>query len=198
MQCENNEKSTIDNIDLENNESNEINTNEVTDETIENNNNKNCIELENMQKDLNEALEKQEEYLNLAQRVQADFDNFRKRNNTIRKESYDNGAIDFAKSLLPVLDNFERALSALEYEDENNSIMVGINMVYKQLLDSFEKRGISQINRIGEKFDPNLEEAVTKGSPEDGDPGTVCEVLQKGYIMGSNVLRFSMVKVVPE
>ena len=101
MQCENNEKSTIDNIDLENNESNEINTNEVTDETIENNNNKNCIELENMQKDLNEALEKQEEYLNLAQRVQADFDNFRKRNNTIRKESYDNGAIDFAKSLLP-------------------------------------------------------------------------------------------------
>ncbi len=189
MQSENKDGSTLENIETENNE--------IVDETMEQCSDENCVELDNIQKDLDEALAKQEEYLNLAQRVQADFDNFRKRNNSVRKESYDSGAIDFAKSLLPVLDNFERALSSLS-GDEDNNIMVGINMVYKQLLDSFEKRGISQINRVGEKFDPNLEEAVTKGSPEDGEPGTVCEVLQKGYIMGTNVLRFSMVKVVPE
>ncbi len=66
------------------------------------------------------------------------------------------------------------------------------------MCEAFEKRGITPISRQGEKFDPNLENAVMQGAPEDGEPGTVCEVLLKGYQMEGTVLRHAMVKVVPE
>ena len=71
-------------------------------------------------------------------------------------------------------------------------------MVQRQLADAFTKRGVTPIDRKGEKFDPSLENAVMQGSPDDGEAGTVCEVFQKGYQMGGMVLRHAMVKVVPE
>ena len=64
--------------------------------------------------------------------------------------------------------------------------------------DVYAKFGVTPIDRLGEKFDPNLENAIMQGAPEDGDPGTVCQVLQKGYMMGKHVLRHAMVKVVPD
>ena len=150
-------------------------------------------------KDLKPLLEasrqKAEEYLNLAQRVQADFDNFRKRNNSVRADAYEEGARDLITSLLPVIDNLERAVG-IESADEK--LHTGVEMVLKQLTDLMEKRGVTVIAREGEPFDPNLENAVLQGTPEDGEKGTVCQVLQKGYKMGSYVLRTAMVKVVPE
>ena len=65
-------------------------------------------------------------------------------------------------------------------------------------MSAFTKRGITPIDRLGEPFDPNLENAVMQGTPEDGEPGTVCEVFQKGYQLEGTVLRHAMVKVVPE
>ena len=150
-------------------------------------------------KDLKPLLEasrqKAEEYLNLAQRVQADFDNFRKRNNSVRADAYEEGARDLITSLLPVIDNLERAVG-IESADEK--LYTGVEMVLKQLTDVMEKRGVTVIAREGEPFDPNLENAVLQGTPEDGEKGTVCQVLQQGYKMGSYVLRTAMVKVVPE
>ena len=150
-------------------------------------------------KDLKPLLEasrqKAEEYLNLAQRVQADFDNFRKRNNSVRADAYEEGGRDVIAGLLPVVDNLERAV-AIETADEK--LHTGVEMVLKQLTDLMEKRGVTVIDRQGEPFDPNLENAVMQGTPEDGEKGTVCQVLQKGYKMGSYVLRTAMVKVVPE
>lgn len=143
------------------------------------------------------AIAKQEEYLNMAQRVQADFDNFRRRNQNVRKEAFDEGACAFAATLLPVIDNMERAIAAAR-NSADESLLSGVEMVYRQLCEAFEKRGITAIDRKGEKFDPNLENAVMQGAPEDGEPGTVCEVFQKGYQMEGKVLRHSMVKVVPE
>ena len=143
------------------------------------------------------ALAKQEEYLNMAQRVQADFDNFRRRNQNVRKEAFDEGARAFATTLLPVIDNLERAIAAAQ-NSSDESLRSGVEMVYRQLCEAFEKRGITAIDRKGEKFDPNLENAVMQGAPEDGEPGTVCEVFQKGYQMEGMVLRHAMVKVVPE
>ena len=143
------------------------------------------------------ALAKQEEYLNMAQRVQADFDNFRRRNQNVRKEAFDEGARAFAATLLPVLDNLERAIAAAAGSTDE-SLRSGVEMVYRQLCEAFEKRGITTIDRKGEKFDPNLENAVMQGAPEDGEPGTVCEVFQKGYQLEGKVLRHAMVKVVPE
>jgi len=143
------------------------------------------------------AIAKQEEYLNMAQRVQADFENFRRRNQNVRKEAFDDGARAFATTLLPVIDNLERAIAAAQ-NSTDESLKSGVEMVYRQLVEAFEKRGITAIDRKGEKFDPNLENAVMQGAPEDGEPGTVCEVFQKGYQLEGMVLRHAMVKVVPE
>ncbi len=143
------------------------------------------------------AVAKQEEYLNMAQRVQADFENFRRRNQNVRKEAFDEGASAFAATLLPVIDNMERAIAAAQ-NSADESLRSGVEMVYRQLCEAFEKRGITVIERKGEKFDPNLENAVMQGAPEDGEPGTVCEVFQKGYQLEGKVLRHAMVKVVPE
>ena len=102
---------------------------------------------------------------------------------------------DLIRQLLPVVDNLERAISQ-ETSDEN--LMTGVKLVYKQLMDALEKRGVTVIDRPGEKFDPNLENAVMQGTADEGEPGTVCAVLQKGYKMGDFVLRHAMVKVVAE
>ena len=143
------------------------------------------------------AQAKADEYLALAQRVQADFENFRRRNKDVRHDAFEDGARAFATTLLPVLDNMERALSA-SAESPDKSLRDGVEMVNRQLTDAFTKRGITPIDRKGEKFDPNMENAVMQGTAEDGEPGTVCEVLQKGYQLDGVVLRHAMVKVVPD
>ena len=152
-------------------------------------------EIDDLQKQLEAAKKQSDEYLNMAQRVQADFENFRRRNQNVRKEAFDDGARAFATTLLPVIDNLERAIAA---SGEGDSLRSGVEMVLRQMCEAFEKRGITPISRKGEKFDPNLENAVMQGAPEDGEPGTVCEVLLKGYQMEGAVLRHAMVKVVPE
>lgn len=144
---------------------------------------------------LKKAQDQAEEYLNLAQRVQADFENYRRRTKATRAEAYEDGARDFIKQLLPVVDNLERAI-AQESADEN--LLTGVRLVHKQLTEALEKRGVEVIDRPGEKFDPNLENAVLQGAPDEGEPGTVCAVLQKGYKMGDQVVRHAMVKVVAE
>lgn len=154
-------------------------------------------ELSEQEVALKEALAKQEEYLTLAQRIQADFENFRRRNRNVRAEAFDEGAAAFATTLLPVLDNLERAIAAAQ-NTTDESLKVGVEMVYRQLCDCFTKRGITVIDRKGEPFDPKLENAVMQGTEEDGEPGTVCEVFQKGYMLGESVLRHAMVKVVPQ
>ncbi len=154
-------------------------------------------EVDEKEEALKEALAKQDEYLTLAQRIQADFENFRRRNRNVRKEAFDEGAAAFATTLLPVLDNMERAIAAAQ-NTTDESLKVGVEMVYRQMCDAFTKRGITVIDRKGEPFDPKLENAVMQGTAEDGEPGTVCEVFQKGYMLEETVLRHAMVKVVPE
>ena len=145
--------------------------------------------------ELQQAKDQAEEYLNLAQRVQADFENYRRRTKATRAEAYEDGARDFIKQLLPVVDNLERAIAQ---ESEDESLLTGVKLVYKQLTEALEKRGVTVIDRPGEKFDPNLENAVLQGNADEGEPGTVCAVLQKGYKMGDQVIRHAMVKVVAE
>ena len=83
-------------------------------------------------------------------------------------------------------------------ESHDEALHSGVSMVYRQLMDVMEKRGVTVIDRAGEKFDPNLENAVMQGTSDEGEPGTVCAVLQKGYQLGDYVLRHAMVKVVAD
>ena len=154
-------------------------------------------DVEALETALAEATGKADEYLNMAQRVQADFDNFRRRNVNVRAESFEDGAKSIIVLLLPVLDNMERAMDAAKCSSDK-ALTEGVQMVEKQLREMLDKRGVKPIHRLGEKFDPNVENAIMNGVAEDGEPGTVCEVLQKGYCMGDSVLRHAMVKVVPE
>ncbi len=150
-----------------------------------------------MQEELDAAKAKADEYLTLAQRVQADFDNFRRRNESVRADAYNEGIRALAATLLPVMDNLERAVDAAK-DSPDAQLKEGVGLVLRQLGDVFQKQGITPIDRLGEKFDPNLENALMQGAPEDGEPGTVCQVFQKGYQIGKNVLRHAMVKVVPD
>ena len=149
------------------------------------------------QQALDEANAKANEYLALAQRVQADFENYRRRNESVRTDAYAEGRKDTAALMLTVLDNLERAVEAAA-ESPDEALRNGVEMVFKQMSDVYTKLGVKPIDRTGEKFDPNLENAILQGTEEDGEPGTVCQVLQKGYMIGDKVLRHAMVKVVPE
>ena len=150
-----------------------------------------------MQQALDEANAKAAEYLALAQRVQADFENFRRRNESIRADAYADGRRDTAALMLPVLDNLERAVEAAAGSTDE-ALKNGVEMVLKQMTDAYGRMDVKPIERTGEKFDPNLENAILQGTAEEGQPGTVCQVLQKGYMIGDKVLRHAMVKVVPE
>lgn len=152
-------------------------------------------EIDDLQKQLEAAKKQSDEYLNMAQRVQADFENFRRRNNAVRADAYEDGARAFIKTILPVMDNLERALAA---ESADTALHEGVSMVHRQLSEALEKRGVTVIDCAGEKFDPRLEDAVMQADASEGEPGTVCLVLQKGYQLGDVVLRHAMVKVVAE
>ena len=150
-----------------------------------------------LQEQLDAANAKTAEYLALAQRVQADFENFRRRNESVRADSFAEGRRDVATVMLPVLDNLERAVEAAAGTSDE-ALKNGVELVLKQMNEAYKKLDVTEINRLGEKFDPNLENAILQGSEDEGEPGTVCQVLQKGYRMGDKVLRHAMVKVVPE
>ena len=150
-----------------------------------------------LKKELEEANAKTAEYLAMAQRVQADFENYRKRNETVRADAFADGRREVAAAMLPVLDNLERAVGAAA-DSVDEALKNGMGLVLKQMTDIYQKLDVTPIDRKGERFDPNLENAVLQGTAEEGEPGTVCQVLQKGYRMGDRVLRHAMVKVVAE
>lgn len=128
----------------------------------------------------------------LLQRNQADFDNYRRRNATIRADSYEEGTRDAIRALLPVIDNFDRALMSEAKADEG--WRTGIEMVYKQLMEILTKQGLSEIDATG-KFDPAVHEAVMQEKVEGAETGDILMVLQKGYRVGDRIIRHTMVKV---
>lgn len=140
-----------------------------------------------------EAITKEkDETVTLLQRIQADFDNFRRRNASIRLDSYEEGKRDTVKELLPALDNLDRALDAIPAENE--SLREGIAMVQRQMLDSLKKLGLEEIENNC-KFDPTKHEAVMREKVDGMESGEIVVVFQKGYRMGDRVIRHCMVKV---
>ena len=133
-----------------------------------------------------------DETIGLLQRIQADFDNYRRRNASIRLDSYEEGKRDTVKELLPALDNLERALDAIT--PENASLREGIAMVQRQMLDSLKKLGLEEVESDC-IFDPSKHEAVMREKVEGKESGQIVVVFQKGYRMGDRIIRHCMVKV---
>lgn len=149
--------------------------------------------VESLTAELEKAKAQCDEYLDLAQRKQAEFANYRRRTEGVRQEAYDDGRRDAIDKLLPIVDNLERALSAA---GEESALKSGVEMVLRQTKDALAKMGVEEIDPQGQPFDAALHNAVMQGSAEEGEPGTVCMVLQKGYKLGGRVIRHAMVKVV--
>lgn len=152
------------------------------------------VDIKALQEELEKAKAQSDEYLDLAQRKQAEFANYRRRTEGIRAEAYDDGRRDAIAQLLPVVDNLERALAAAG--EEENALKSGMEMVLRQTRDALTKMGVEEIDPQGQPFDAELMNAVMQGSADEGEPGTVCMVLQKGYKLGERVIRHAMVKVV--
>jgi len=128
-------------------------------------------------------------------RLRADFDNMRRRNQLDREAAEKYRAQSLLSDLLPVLDNFERALQVEATSEETASIVKGIEMVYRSLIEAIEKEGLQVIKAEGEPFDPNIHQAVMQEQDSDKETGVVLRELQKGYILKDRVLRPTMVSV---
>ena len=151
------------------------------------------LDAQALAKELEETKAQRDEYLDLVQRKQAEFANYRRRTESVRQEAFDDGRREAIEKLLPVVDNLERALAAA---GEESSLKSGVEMVLRQTLDILTKMGVETIDPMGQPFDAELHNAVMQGGEGEGEPGTVCMVLQKGYKLGSRVIRHAMVKVV--
>lgn len=125
-------------------------------------------------------------------RLMADFENFRMRTEKEKAEVYSFANEKIMTDMLPVIDNFERAL---EVECQDQAYVDGVQMIFKQLTDILKKSGLEEIEALGHDFDPNFHHAVLTDSNPDFDSGMVTEVLQKGYTMNGKVIRPAMVKV---
>jgi molecular chaperone GrpE len=131
-------------------------------------------------------------YLALAQRTQADFENYRKRMTRENAAAVDRGMAKLAKELLPALDHLELALKAAEGHED---VVKGFHMVAGELRAALERVGIQAFSPKGEPFDPNEHEAMAQQPVEDAEPGTVVEVYQSGYRINGAVLRPARVVV---
>ena len=137
-----------------------------------------------------ETLKQINEFKDLAQRIQAEFDNYRKRNNESIRIARNDGINDVIIALLPILDNFERALGSIS--DEN--IKSGVELIYKQNVALLSKFDVTEIEALGMDFDPKIHHAIAQCEDSD-NANKVVEVFQKGYKRKDKVLRPSLVKV---
>jgi molecular chaperone GrpE len=128
-------------------------------------------------------------------RLAADFQNYKRRTEKERFERYTDGKKDFAEDLLPVIDNFERAIAQDITENADAKFVEGLELIYQQLLGVLEKNDITEIAALGEEFDPNLHHAVLQEATEEYKSGSVSAVLQKGYQIKEKIIRPAMVKV---
>ena len=139
--------------------------------------------------------EKIEELTDRVTRQMAEFDNFRKRTEKEKSAMYEIGAKSVIEKLLPIVDNFERGFLTVAEEDKEDSFVKGMEMVYKQILTTFETIGVKPIEAVGQEFNPDLHNAVMHVDDETVGENIIVEEFQKGYTYHDAVVRYSMVKV---
>jgi molecular chaperone GrpE len=133
-------------------------------------------------------------------RRQADFENYRKRMDRERSETYNRVVVDVTAKLLPVLDNLKRALETeasveASESDEFRHFLSGVDLIYKQLNGVLEALGVAPIPSVGEKFDPHVHEAVVTEETDEFEPDTVMQEILSGYRLGDKLIRPALVKV---
>ena len=137
-------------------------------------------------------ISKEAEYLELAQRLKAEFENYKKRNAEVMSQSFDNGIAHTVAKLLPAIDSFRQAKNTIT--DENT--LKGLDLVINQIFGAFEELGVKKINAVGEEFNPNFHNAVIVGNEDDKADNIILEEYQEGFILkNERVIRHSVVKI---
>lgn len=139
--------------------------------------------------------EKLEEADNRYLRLQADFDNFRRRSRLDLEASQKYRAQKLITELLPAIDNFERAMKIEADNEQTKTLLQGMDMVYRSLLDALKNEGVEPIESVGKEFNPHQHQAVMQGEDENYGPNIVTDEFQKGYLLKDRVIRAAMVKV---
>jgi molecular chaperone GrpE len=139
--------------------------------------------------------EKADEYLELAQRTKADFENYRKRAAREAAAAQERGVVKLALELLPAVDDLDRALQASDGSGDSDTLVSGLKLVHAGVMAGLARMGIEPFSPEGERFDPQRHEAVAQQPVEGAEPGTVAEVYQRGYRLGDTVLRPARVVV---
>ncbi|MDQ3726554.1 MAG: nucleotide exchange factor GrpE, partial [Actinomycetota bacterium] len=143
---------------------------------------------------LADAHKERDEYLELAKRTKADFENFRKRMSSEVQAAQARGKAGIAREVIDAVDNLERALEAAQ-GDEGESLRAGVEMVLGGLRETLSRNGIEAVDPKGEKFDPNQHEALSTMPVEGTESGVVVEVMQKGYRLDEQLIRPARVVV---
>ncbi|MGE5281155.1 MAG: nucleotide exchange factor GrpE [Chloroflexota bacterium] len=147
---------------------------------------------------LAEAQKERDEYLELARRAQADFENYRKRMAADVQAAVARGKGELLRDVVPVLDDLERAIEAAGLDPEGDSedgLAHGVLLVFRSLRDSLGRNGVEAVDPKGEKFDPNAHEALSTVAADGVESGTVVETMQKGYRLGEQLIRPARVVV---
>lgn len=144
----------------------------------------------------NKQEEKIAELTDRVQRQMAEFDNFRKRTEKEKAQMFEVGAKSVLEKILPVVDNFERGLSAVPEEAKEDPFVQGMDKIYKQLMTELESLEVKPIEAVGAEFNPDFHNAVMQVESEEFESGVIAQELQKGYTYRDSVVRHSMVAVV--
>ena len=142
------------------------------------------------------AVKQRDELKDQLLRSQADFQNFKRRNQTARSDGYEDGVREAIAALLPAIDNLERAIDAAEKHEGGEALAEGVKMTLNSLTESLRRFGFEEVPALGETFDPEKHNAVMREVGEE--PGKVLEVFQKGYRVKDRIIRYAMVKVAVE
>ncbi len=156
------------------------------------------VEEERVEHDLEALLTEKDEYLDLAKRTKADFENYRRRMTAEVQAAGARGKAELIREVLPVLDDLERALQAAGLDPEGDSeggLAHGVLLVFRGLRETLTRNGVEAVDPKGEKFDPNLHEALSTVAADGAESGTVVETMQKGYRLGDQLVRPARVVV---
>jgi molecular chaperone GrpE len=150
--------------------------------------------IENVEELRKKAAER-DQFLDLAQRTRADFENYQKRNRRERDEERQYMVGEFVRDILPILDNLERATAAAKQAGEKGPLVQGVAMVHQQFLDFLKRHGVTQIQAEGQPFDANRHQALVQHPTAEKPPNTVLQVAEQGYMLHDRVLRPAKVVV---
>ncbi|MBQ5752628.1 MAG: nucleotide exchange factor GrpE [Alistipes sp.] len=181
--CPSNEGTPCDNVAEE--------AQQATDNVAEPTDEEPLVEPEHSDEKEEEQIDWRDKYI----RLQAEFDNFRKRTLREKMDLIQTGGSDVLKAILPVLDDMQRAIEASERSEDIAALREGERLVEKKFIDTLRQKNVVEIEAKGELFDENLHEAVARFAAGEENKGKVIDVIQRGYKLGDKVLRFAKVVV---